>query len=180
MSSATPSPVERQARSGVVITHPNRDKPVVQATRATVVLLLLVSAGLVFIITVAGWNVLESAVVIQIVYIGVYLAFAFYATRWNRGVLPVAAVLAVILGIFALLAGPAWFNRDKSGFAAPDYLSASLLGVLTLLILPVQILLITFAMRGFSQGWNVEVERRDPSAGADLHAEHTGAPPQPA
>jgi len=180
MSSATPSPVERQARSGVVITHPNRDKPVVQATRATVVLLLLVSAGLVFVITVAGWNVLESAVVIQIVYIAIYLAFAFYATRWNRGVLPVAAVLAVILGIFAMLAGPAWFNRDKSGFAAPDYLSASLLGVLTLLILPVQILLVTFAMRGFSQGWNVELERRDPTAGTDLHAEHAGAPPQPA
>ncbi len=180
MSSATPSSVERQAKPGVVITHPNRDKPVVQATRATVVLLLLVSAGLVFIITVAGWNVLESAVVIQIVYIGVYLAFAFYATRWNRGVLPVAAVLAVILGIFALLAGPAWFNRDKSGFAAPDYLSANLLGVLTLLILPVQILLITFAMRGFSQGWNVEVERRDPAAEADPYAGHTGAPPQPA
>jgi hypothetical protein len=162
MSSATPSPVERQAKSGVVITHPNRDKPVVQATRATVVLLLLVSAGLVFVITVAGWNVLESAVVIQIAYIAVYLAFAFYATRWNRGVLPVAAVLAVILGIFALLAGPAWFNRESSGFAAPDYLSAGLLGVLTLLILPLQILLITFAMRGFSQGWNVEVERRGP------------------
>jgi len=180
MSSATPSPVERQARSGVVITHPNRDKPVVQATRATVVLLLLVSAGLVFVVTVAGWNVLESAVVVQIVYIAIYLTFAFYATRWNRGVLPVAAVLAVILGIFALLAGPAWFNRDKPGFAAPNYLSAGLLGVLTLLILPVQILLITFAMRGFSQGWNVEVERRDPTAGPDLHAEHAGAPPQPA
>jgi hypothetical protein len=180
MSSATPSPVERQAKSGVVITHPNRDKPVVQATRATVVLLLLVSAGLVFIITVAGWNVLESAVVIQIAYIGIYLAFAFYATRWNRGVLPVAAVLAVILGIFALLAGPAWFNRENSGFAAPDYLSAGLLGVLTLLILPVQILLITFAMRGFSQGWNVEVERREGATGTDLHAEHPGAPPQPA
>jgi len=163
MSSATPSPIERQAASDVVITHPNRDKPVVQATRATVVLLLLVSAALVLIITVAG-----------------YLAFAFYATRWNRGVLPVAAVLAVILGIFALLAGPAWFDRDKSGFAAPDYLSAGLLGVLTLLILPVQILLVTFAMRGFSQGWNVELERRDPAAGTGLRAEHTDAPPQPA
>jgi len=180
MSSATPSPIERQAASDVVITHPNRDKPVVQATRATVVLLLLVSAALVLIITVAGWNVLESAVAIQIIYIAVYLAFAFYATRWNRGVLPVAAVLAVILGIFALLAGPAWFNRDKSGFAAPDYLSAGLLGVLTLLILPVQILLVTFAMRGFSQGWNVELERRDPAAGTGLRAEHTDAPPQPA
>jgi hypothetical protein len=30
----------------------------------------------------------------------------------------------------------------------------------------VQILLVLFAMRGFKQGWNVEVERRDPAAGA--------------
>jgi hypothetical protein len=177
MSSAMPAPIERQPSSGVIITHPNRDKPVVQATRATVVLLLLVSAGLVAVVTVAGWNVLESAVVVQIAYIAVYLAFAFYALRWNRGVLPVAAVLAVILGIFAMLAGPGWFARDKSGFASPDYLSAGLLGVLTLLILPVQILLVTFAMRGFSQGWNVELERRDSAAGGGLHAD---APPQPA
>ena len=174
MSSAMSSPTERQARSGVIVTHPNRDKPVVQATRATVVLLLLVSAGLVFVVTVAGWNVLESAVVVQIAYIAIYLTFAFYAARWNRGVLPVAAVLAVILGIFAMLAGPAWFNRDKAGFAAPDYLSASLIGVLTLLILPVQILLVTFAMRGFSQGWNVELERRDPAAGTDAQAVTAG------
>ena len=103
----------------------------------------------------------------QIAYIVIYLTFAFYAARWNRGVLPVAAVLAVILGIFAMLAGPAWFNRDKAGFAAPDHLNATLLGILTLLILPVQILLVTFAMRGFSQGWNVELERRDPAAGAE-------------
>ena len=27
-------------------------------------------------------------------------------------------------------------------------------------------LLVAFALRGFNQGWNVEVERRDPSAGA--------------
>jgi hypothetical protein len=32
------------------------------------------------------------------------------------------------------------------------------LGLITLLIAPVQVLLILFAMRGFSQGWNVEVE----------------------
>jgi hypothetical protein len=177
MSPATPSPADRRSRPGVVVTHPNRDKPVVQATRATVVLLLLVSAGLILIVTVSGWNVIESAVWVQVIYFIVYLAFAFYAARWNRGVLPVAAVLAVLLLIFALVAGPAWFNRDKSGFAGPDYLSASLLGVLTLLIVPVQMLLIAFAMRGFRQGWNVELETRDPGAGADLYAE---APPQPA
>ena len=51
-----------ESREGVIITHPNRDKPVVQATRATVVVLLLVSAALVLIVTIGGWNVLQGAV----------------------------------------------------------------------------------------------------------------------
>jgi presenilin-like A22 family membrane protease len=161
---------------GVIITHPNRDKPVVQATRAMVVALLLASAALVLIVTVGGWSVLQGAIPVQIAYVVVYLVLAFYAARWNRGVLPVSAVLAVLLLIFALVAGPGWFDRDKSGFAQPS-LDAGLLGVLTLLIVPVQMLLVAFAMRGFQQGWNVELERRDPSAPADLYA---GAPPQPA
>ncbi len=160
----------------MIITHPNRDKPVVQATRATVVLLLLISAALVLIVTVGGWSVLQGAVPVQIAYIVVYLVFAFYAARWNRGVLPISAVLAVFLAIFALVAGPSWFDRNKSGFAQPA-LNAGLLGLITLLIVPVQILLVAFAMRGFQQGWNVELERRDPAAGTDLY---TDAPPQPA
>jgi hypothetical protein len=160
----------------VIITHPNRGKPVVQATRATVILLLLVSAVLVLIVTVGGWSVLEGALPVQIGYIVIYATLAFFAARWNRGVLPVAAALAVLLGIFALVAGPAWFNRDKSGFAQPT-INSGLLGLLTLLIVPVQILLVAFAMRGFKQGWNVELERRDPNAGADLYA---NAPAQPA
>jgi hypothetical protein len=76
--------------------------------------------------------------------------------------------------IFALVAGPAWFNRDKSGFAQPD-INAGLLGLLTLLVVPVQMLLIAFAMRGFRQGWNVELERRE--GGAGLYPE---PPPHPA
>ncbi len=160
--------------SGVLITHPNRDKPVVQATRATVIALMLVSAGLVLIVTVGGWSVLEGAVPIQIGYIVVYLTMAFYAARWNRGVLPVTAALAVLLAIFALAAGPAWFARNKPGFAQPA-LGAGLLGLLTLLIVPVQIALVVFCMRGFNQGWNVEVERRDPGAASDVAA---GASPR--
>jgi hypothetical protein len=159
-----------ESREGVIITHPNRDKPVVQATRATVVVLLLVSAALILIITIGGWNVLQGAVVIQIAYIAIYLVFAFYAARWNRGVLPISASLAVLLMIFAGVAGPGWFARDKTGFAEPA-INAGLLGVLTLLIVPVQILLITFAMRGFSQGWNVEVERRESALTADGYRE---------
>src|SRR5262249_24692642 len=134
-------------------------------TRATVIVLLLVSAGLVLIVTVGGWDVLESAIPIQIAYIAIYLTLAFYAGRWNRGVLPVAAALAVLLAIFAMVAGPAWFNRDKPGFEQPA-LDAGLLGLLTLLIVSVQILLVAFAMRGFNQGWNVEIERRVGSGGS--------------
>jgi presenilin-like A22 family membrane protease len=162
--------------AGMIVTHPNRDKPVVQATRATVVLLLLASAALVLIVTIGGWSVLQGAVPVQIAYVIVYLTLAFYAMRWNCGVLPVSAVLAVLLLIFALVAGPGWFDRDKAGFSQPS-IDAGLLGVLTLLIAPLQILLVAFAMRGFQQGWNVELERRDPSLAPGTFA---GAPPQTA
>jgi hypothetical protein len=155
-----------QRRPGVIVTHPNRDKPVVQGTRATVIVLLLISAALVLIVTIGGWSVLQSAVPLQIAFIAIYVTLAVLAARWNRGALPIAAVLGVLVGIFALVAGPSWFARDKSGFVQPA-LNAGLLGLLTLLIVPVQILLVAFAMRGFSQGWNVELERRDPAAGRD-------------
>jgi presenilin-like A22 family membrane protease len=160
----------------VTITHPNRDKPVVQATRATVIVLLLASAALVLIVTIGGWSVLEGMIPVQIGYVLVYVTLAFYAARWNRGVLPVAAALAVLLAIFALVAGPGWFARDKSGYAQPS-IDAGLLGLLTLLIVPLQMLLVAFAMRGFQQGWNVELEQRRARAGGEGFAE---APPQPA
>jgi presenilin-like A22 family membrane protease len=171
--SSTPAsrPLADRRSSDVIVTHPNRDKPVVQSTRATVILLLLVTAGLMLVITVSGWNVFESAVPIQIAYIVVYLTLAFFAGRWNRGVLPVGSALAVLLAIFALVAAPGWFNRDKAGFEAPTYLNANLLGLLTLLIVPVQVLLVVFAMRGFSQGWNVEVERPSSGARADIYGD---------
>jgi hypothetical protein len=157
--STVPTPAAPNAQTEVLITHPNRDKPVVRATRATVIVLLVASAALVLAITLGGLETLEGAgpVAIQGFFILVYLLLAFFATRWNRGVLPVASALAVLLGTFAFVAGPAWFNRDKAGFAQPA-LGAGLLGILTLLLIPVQILLVAFAMRGFSQGWNVERE----------------------
>jgi hypothetical protein len=167
------------ARRDVIITHPNRDKAVVQATRATVVLLLIASAALVLIVTVGGWKVLWGAKPIQIGYVAVYLTLAFYAMRWNRGVLPVAAVLAVLLMIFALVAGPSWFARDKSGFAQPA-IDAGLLGLLTLLVVPLQILLIAFAMRGFRQGWNVELEQGPAGGGHAYGDPYATPPPHPA
>ena len=148
---------ETDSDRDVVIERPNRDKASSKATKAVVILLLLVSAGLVAVITAGGWEKLAGMKAISIGYVLVYLVMAFYVARWNRGVLPMAAALAIILGIFAAIAGPEWFNRDKSGFTNPA-LDADFLGLLTLLVVPVQVLLIAFSMRGFQQGWNVEVE----------------------
>ncbi len=150
----------------MIVTHPNRDKPVAQATRATVILLLLGSAALIAIVTIGGWNTLEGGRPVLIVWALVYVVMAWFAARWRRGVLPMAAALALLMLIFALVSAPAWFTRDKPGYAAPE-LPANLLGLITLLVVPVQLLLIAFAMRGFSQGWNVEVERADPSYDPD-------------
>jgi hypothetical protein len=147
------------AEDAVTIEHPNREKASSKATKAIVILLLLVSAGLVVIVTIGGWSALEGAKAVQIGYIVLYLVIAFYVARWNRGVLPVAAALAIILLIFAAVSGPAWFDRDKTGFTDPA-LPSDVLGLITLLIVPVQVLLIAFSMQGFAQAWNVEVERR--------------------
>jgi lysylphosphatidylglycerol synthetase-like protein (DUF2156 family) len=142
----------------VIIEHPNREKASSKATKAVVLLLLLATAGLVAIVTVGGWKALEGAKILQIAYILLYLVMAYFVWRWNRGVLPVAAALAIVLLIFAAVAGPEWFARDKDGFNNPA-LNENVLGLITFIIVPVQIFLIAFAMRGFQQAWNVEVER---------------------
>jgi lysylphosphatidylglycerol synthetase-like protein (DUF2156 family) len=137
--------------------HPNRDKAESKAAKAAVILLLLVSAGLIAIVTAGGWSELQGAQMISIGYVILYVVMAYYVSRWNRGVLPVAAALAILFAVVAAVAGPAWFDRDKAGFDDPA-LEPSILGLLTVIIVPVQILLIVFAMRGFQQAWNVEVE----------------------
>jgi len=147
-----------------VVAHPNRDKAESKATRAAVILLLLTSAALVAVVTLGGWSELQGAQIVAIAYVAVYLLFAYYTAQWNRGVLPVAAALAILLAVVAAVAGPAWFSRDKDGFDSPDGalifpgLEPSILGLLAIIIVPVQILVIAFGMRGFSQEWNVEVE----------------------
>jgi protein-S-isoprenylcysteine O-methyltransferase Ste14 len=152
-----------------VLVHPNRDKAEAKATKAIVILLLLVSAGLILIVMIGGWSELQGAQVVAGALAAIYLGMAFYVSRWNRGVLPVAAGLAILFAVIAAVAGPAWFDRDKAGFSDPT-LDPSLLGLLTLLLVPVQLLLVAFAMRGFQQQWNVEVEV--PRDDADAYGGH--------
>jgi hypothetical protein len=149
---------------GYVIERPNRQKASSKTTKAVIVLLLIATAALIAIVTVFGWSTLQGAQGVQIGYIAIYLVMAFYVARWNRGMLPLAAALSMLLIIFSAVAGPSWFDRDKPGFAAPHMLGgggglgADALGLITLLIIPVQVLLIAFAMQGFRQEWHVELE----------------------
>ena len=143
-----------------VLLHPNRDKAESKATKAVVILLLITSAALVLIVTIGGWSVLQGAQIGSFAVALIYLVMAFFVGRWNRGVLPVAAGMAILFAVIAAVAGPAWFDRDKAGFDQPT-LDPSILGLLTLILVPVQLLLVAFAMRGFQQQWNVEVEATD-------------------
>ena len=148
-----------------MIDRPNREKASSKTTRAIVVGLLLLSALLMLIVMLGGWSALQSGAVLQLAYVILYIGMAYYVAQWNRGPLPVAAALAIILGIFAVIAGPEWFARDKDGFSTPDSifgstgLDSATLGTITLLLVPVQALLIFFSMQGFRQEWHVEVER---------------------
>ena len=145
-----------------VIEHPNRDKASSQSTKALVVALMLVSAALLAIATVGGWERLQGAKSLQIAYVLLYLVIAYYVARWRHGMLPVVAALAIVLLLFAAISGPEWFDRDNAAFTDP-LLDAGLLGVLTLVLVPLQVLVIVFAARGFSQRWGVEVERGGPT-----------------
>ncbi|HEY7075595.1 MAG TPA: hypothetical protein VH418_09505 [Solirubrobacteraceae bacterium] len=141
-----------------IVEHPNRKKASSQLTRTAVVLLALVSAAVVALISLGGWSVEEGAKVFQVVFVVLYLVFAYFVLRWHRGVLPMIAAMAVLVGIFGAVAAPGWFDRDKPGFTSPA-LPEDVLGLLCAVLVPLQAALIVFSMQGFRQAWNVEVER---------------------
>ena len=84
------TPTSKAGKPGVIVTHPNRGKSVVQATRATVILLLLVSTALILIVTAGGWETLEGLKPVLIGWMLVYLLMAYLAWQWRRGVFPLA------------------------------------------------------------------------------------------
>ncbi|HXV53085.1 MAG TPA: hypothetical protein VD765_07640 [Solirubrobacterales bacterium] len=167
------------ARPGYELWRPNREKASSQTMKAVIAFVLLVSAALLIVITLGGWDRLLGASVgaMTLLWALIYIVFAILVMRWNRGVLPVAAALAVILAIFAAIAAPDWFARDKDGLSSPA-LPEELLGLLTVIVVPVQLILIVVAMIGFNQEWHVEEER--PVGGRPLHGEGDRDDPGPA
>jgi hypothetical protein len=165
----------QESSDNVRIRHPNREKASSQVTKAFVALLLVASAALIGIVTFGGWNSLQGAQVVSILYIIVYAVMAYFVMRWTRGVLPLAAALAVGLAVFATIAAPGWFDRAEPNYADPA-LPPRLLGTVTILVGIVQVVLIIAATIGFQQKWNIEVEEHDEYGGEG----YGGARPAPA
>jgi len=160
----------RTLTPGYAVVYPNREKSSSQVTKAIIVLIMLVSVGLMLIVTIGGWSKLQGLKPVNFIWMLAYLIMAFYIfSRWARGLLPITAGLAILLLMMSVIAGvgaagTSWFDRSHSGFADAQSLfggaglSPDFLGLITLLIAPVQVILIFFAMLGFAQAWNVELE----------------------
>jgi hypothetical protein len=183
-------PPARTLTPGYRVAHPNRDKASSKTTKSIVILLLLVSVVLMLIVTIGGWSKLQGMKPINFAWCLVYLILAVYIARWSRGLLPIAAALGILLLIISLIAGlgvsgTSWFDRNHFGFSAPHSifggkgLSPDTVGLVTLLLAPVQLLLIFFSMQAFAQGWNVEQEVPI-DEGKRRGGGEPGAPPEPA
>lgn len=163
-----------EVRPGYELWRPNREKAGHVTTKFVIVLLLLATAILAGIIAIGGWSLLKGGSgmgIACIVYVILYLVFAYRVARWGRGVLPVAAALSMILAIFCAVGANSWFARDKSGFDEA-LLSSTLLGTLVVILGLLQLVVIAAAFYGFSQEWHVEEERpigssEDYGAGAE-------------
>jgi lysylphosphatidylglycerol synthetase-like protein (DUF2156 family) len=166
-------PQRRTLTPGYAVVYPNREKAASHATKAIIVVIMLVSVALMLIVTIGGWSKLQGLKPVNFAWCIVYLICAFYIVRWNRGLLPIVAAFAILLLMVVLIAGTgqfgsasatSWFDRSKTGFASAQSifggkgLTPDTLGLVVVLLIPVQVLLIVFAMIGFSQGWNVELE----------------------
>jgi hypothetical protein len=153
----------RTLTPGYAVVYPNRERAASKTTKAIVVLIMLISVALMLILIIGGWSKLQGLKAVDFVWCAAYLLMAFYiATRWARGLLPITTGLALMLLIVVVIAGTgavgtSWFDRNSSGFASAG-LPADFLGLVTVLLIPVQVLLIFFTMLAFAQGWNIEVE----------------------
>jgi len=169
-----------KVREGYELWRPNREKASSKSTRVLIAVVLIVAAALLIVITLGGWERLQSPGVgiMTIIWAALYVIFALLVLGWNRGLLPVIAAMAIVMIIFAAVAAPGWFARAKDGLDSPA-LPEELLGLLTIVVIPVQIVLIAVAMVGFTQAWSVEEER--PIGGRrDIDDRRDAGPDKPA
>jgi hypothetical protein len=150
-----------EARPGYELWRPNRAKPASQTTRFAVMLMLLVSTFLMLVVVLGGWSILVGGStfgIYGIIMALVYVLLAIMVFRWSRGALTLSIAFAVLLAIFCAVGAGSWFARDKPGFAEAT-VPTELLGIIVVLLIPVQIVLAIIAAIAFTQEWHVEEER---------------------
>jgi hypothetical protein len=165
-----------EVRPGYELWRPNREKAESVTTKFVLVLLLLATSAIAVIVSITGFSLMSGGTgmaLVCLVYGLLYAFFAFLVARWNRGILPVAAALSMILAIFCAVGADSWFARDKSGFEE-GLIPSTLIGLFVVILALLQIVLIAAALYGFNQEWHVE-EERPIGSGEDYGA---GAPPE--
>jgi peptidoglycan/LPS O-acetylase OafA/YrhL len=165
-----------EVRPGYELWRPNREKAEAITTKFVIVFLLVATAALAIIVAITGFSLMSGGTgmaIVTLVYGLLYAFFAFLVARWNRGILPVAAALSILLAIFCAVGADSWFARDKSGFEE-GLIPVTLIGLFVVILALVQILVVIAALYGFNQEWHVEEERLIGS-GEDYGA---GAPPE--
>ena len=99
-------PQQRTLTPGYAVIFPNREKASSKLMKLVVALILLASVALILIVTIGGWSELEGMKPLNFFWCIAYLIIAFYVfARWSRGMLPIAAGLAILLLMVALVAG---------------------------------------------------------------------------
>ncbi len=165
-----------EVRPGYELWRPNREKAESVTTKVVITFLLLATSAIAVLIAIGGFSLMSGGsgmAVVSLVYGLMYAFFAFLVARWNRGILPVAAALSMILAIFCAVGANSWFARDKGGFEE-GLIPVSLIGLLVVVLALLQIILMAAALYGFNQEWHVEEERLIGSS-EDYGA---GAPPE--
>jgi peptidoglycan biosynthesis protein MviN/MurJ (putative lipid II flippase) len=165
-----------EVRPGYELWRPNREKAESVTTKVVITLLLLATAAIAILISITGFSLMSGGkgmAIVCLLYGLLYAFFGYLVARWNRGVLPVAAALSMILAIFCAVGANSWFARDKTGFDE-GLIPTPLIGLLVVVLALLQIVLIAAALYGFNQEWHVE-EERPIGSGEDYGA---GAPPE--
>jgi hypothetical protein len=135
---------------------PNREKASSKTMRVAVVLALGISTAIMLLITLLGWDMFQQARTFQLIFVAIDVIFMIQVLRWSRGVLPMAAGVATIIGIFGGVSVSSWWARDAPGYA--DAALSGTLGTLTLLMVLIQVLVVVLAIAAFTQNWQIEVE----------------------
>ena len=73
---------------------------------------------LLLVVTIGGWSQLQGAQVVAFVYALIYLGMAFFVSRWNRGVLPVAAASCAGVASRSSLNGVVFRNSRSAARSA--------------------------------------------------------------